>query len=117
MAPGIARRPHQARVALLIDAEKGVGLAGGLQGVDGNLHIAFGGVFEAHRHGEPAGHLAVDLTFAGARPNRCPGDQIGVVVSSNSAPAGRPMALMASKSWRARRNPVPMSSEPSRCGS
>ena len=36
---------------------------------------------------------------------------------SNSAPAGSPIALMSSKSWRARRNPVSMSSEPSRCGS
>jgi hypothetical protein len=67
-------------VALLIDAEKGMGLAGGLQGIDGDLHIALGGVFEAHWHGEPARHLAMDLTFAGARPNRCPGDQISVIV-------------------------------------
>ena len=44
-------------MALLIDAEKGVGLAGGLQGVDCDLHIALGGVFEANWHGEPAGHL------------------------------------------------------------
>src|SRR5438128_6327564 len=80
MAPGIARGAQQARVALLINAEKSVGLAGGLQGIDGDLYIAFGGVFEAYWHGEPAGHLAVDLTFAGTRSNRRPGDQISVIV-------------------------------------
>src|SRR5262245_21380585 len=83
MTPWIARGAQQARVALLIDAEEAVRLAGGLQGIDGDLHIAFGGVFEAHRHGEPTGHLAMDLTFAGARPNRRPGDQISVVVWRN----------------------------------
>src|SRR5215467_5312539 len=90
MAPWIARGAQQARVALLIDAEKAVRLAGGLQGVDSDLHIAFGGVFEAHWHAKPAGHFAVDLTFAGARPYRRPGDQISVVVWRNGVEQLRP---------------------------
>ncbi len=90
MAPWIARRAHDAGLALLIDTYKSVRLAGRLQSIDGDLHVTLSGVFKPYRHREPAGHFTVDLTLGGARSNRRPGDEIGVVLRRDGVEQLRP---------------------------
>ena len=45
-------------------------------GVNGDLHVAVGAVFEADRAGEAGCELAVHLAFGGARADRTPADEV-----------------------------------------
>ena len=61
-------------------AQKGMGVGGGEDRVDGHLHVAGGGVLEAHRAGDAGDQLAVDLAFGGARADGSPTDEAGDVL-------------------------------------
>ncbi len=61
--------------ALFGVAEEVVGLAGGEDGFDGDLHVAGGAVFEADGAGEAGDKLAVDLAFGGAGADCAPADE------------------------------------------
>jgi hypothetical protein len=69
--------------AELGEAEKGVGVSGGENRVDGDLHVAGGSVLEADRTGNAADQLAVDLALGGARADGSPTDQAGDVLGRN----------------------------------
>ena len=61
VAIGIAVGRHGAGDAILADAEKGLRLHRGLDGIDRGLDVAKGAVLETERHREARGHLAVRL--------------------------------------------------------
>jgi len=69
--------------ALFGVAEKVVGLAGGEDGLDGDLDIAGGAVFEADGAGEAGDKLAVDLAFGGAGADCAPADERGDVLGGD----------------------------------
>ena len=58
------------------DGEEAVNRLRRGDGVDGDLHVAVGAVFEADRAGEAGGELAVHLAFGGARADRAPADEV-----------------------------------------
>ena len=83
------------RAAALGHRHEMVRLRGRLHRVDRDPHVAVGAVLEADRAGQPRSQLAMDLALGGARADRAPSDTrsamyCGVVMSRNSAPAGRP---------------------------
>ncbi len=49
-------------------------------GINGNLQIAVGAVFEADREGEAAGHFSVGLAFGGPCADRSPADRVGHIL-------------------------------------
>ena len=61
MAVGVAASDDGGGGTTEVDAEEGLGLRGGFDGVDGGGEGAVGAVLEAERHREAAGHLAVGL--------------------------------------------------------
>ncbi len=66
MAIRVALGLQQRDLTLLVNAHKGVGGGGRLQGIDGSAQITVGAVLEADRHGEAGSHLPVGLGFGGA---------------------------------------------------
>lgn len=70
-------------IAGLGDGQKMVGLAGGLDGVEGDLDIPPGAVFEPDGHAEAGGELAMDLALGGAGADGSPGDEVGVVLGGD----------------------------------
>jgi len=80
VAVGIPTGGDCGRDAFITDAEEGLGLHGGLDGIDGRRDVAKGAIFEPKRHGEARGHLTVRLGFRGARSNGGPRDEIGNVL-------------------------------------
>ena len=62
------------------DGEEAVNRLRRGDGVNGDLHVAVGAVFEADRAGEAGGELAVYLAFGGARADCAPADQVGDVL-------------------------------------
>ena len=79
-SPGIARGRYHAGAAVVVDAEEAMGCTGRLHGIDGGLERTVGGVLEAHRHRQAAGHLAVRGGFRGAGPDRAQHDRVGDVL-------------------------------------
>jgi len=77
-------------------AEEGVGMCGGLDCVDGDLHVTGGCVLEADGAGDSGDKLAMDLALGGACADGAPTDQAGNVLGGdhvrNSAPVGRPFS-------------------------
>ena len=71
------------RLAGFGEAEKGVGVGRGEDSVDGDLHVAGGAVFEAHRAGDAGDQLAVNLAFGGARADGSPTDEAGDVLGGD----------------------------------
>lgn len=80
VASRVAASGNRAGQALHGNAEESLRGAGGLYGIDGHFDIAAGGVFEAERHGEAAGHLAMGLGLCGARANGRPANEVGNVL-------------------------------------
>lgn len=80
VAVGVAARDDGGRGAIEVDAEEGLGLGGGFDGVDGGGDGAIGAVFEAEGHGEAGGHLTVGLRFGGAGADGGPADEVGDVL-------------------------------------
>jgi len=62
------------------DGEEAVNRLRRGDGVNGDLHVAVGAVFEADRAGEAGGELAVYLAFSGARADCAPADEVGDVL-------------------------------------
>ena len=77
---GIAAGDDGGGGAVEIDAEKSLGLGGGLDGVDGGGDGTIGAVFETERHRQTRGHLAVGLRFGGAGADGGPADEVGDVL-------------------------------------
>lgn len=69
--------------ALLCDREEVVVHGGGADGVDGNVDVAVGAVFEAHGDRKTRGELTVDLRFRGAGTDGAPRDEITNVLRGN----------------------------------
>ena len=80
VAVGIAARDDGGRGAVEVDAEKGLRLAGGPDGVDGGLQGTVGAVLETERHREAGGHLPVSLRLRGAGSDGSPADEVGDVL-------------------------------------
>ena len=80
MAVGIAGGDEDGGLAVLGVAEKGVRVGGGEDGVDGDLHVAGGGVLEADGAGDAGDELAMDLALGGARADGSPTDEAGDVL-------------------------------------
>ncbi len=80
VAIGIAAGDDGGGGAVEVDAEEGLGLGGGLDGVDRGGDGAVGAVFETERHREAGGHLAVGLRFGGAGADGGPADEVGDVL-------------------------------------
>ena len=80
MAVRISGGDEDGRLAVLGVAEKGVGVGGGENGVDGDLHVAGGAVLEADRAGDAGDQLAMNLALGGARADGSPTDQAGDVL-------------------------------------
>ena len=59
-----------------VDAEEGVGVERRNHGIDGDLEVAVGAVFEADREGEAAGQFAVGLGFGGAGADCAPAEHV-----------------------------------------
>ncbi|MEN9635858.1 MAG: hypothetical protein RL077_4262 [Verrucomicrobiota bacterium] len=76
MAVAIAAGHDGGGVPIEVDAEKGLGLRGRLDGVDRGVEGAVGAVLETEGHGETARHLAVSLGFRGAGADGTPAHQI-----------------------------------------
>lgn len=57
-----------------------MGVCGGLDRVNGDLHVTRGGVFEADWAGHAGDELAVNLALSGARADGSPTDQAGDVL-------------------------------------
>jgi hypothetical protein len=70
-------------LAIQIDAEKSLGLGGGLDGIDCRREGAVGAILEAQGHGEAGGHLPMGLRFGRAGADRGPADQIRNVLRSH----------------------------------
>src|SRR5439155_3766759 len=75
MAVPIAFGDEDCRLSMLGVAEKVVRLACRQDGLDRDLHIARGSVFEAHRAGESGDQLAVHLTLCGTRTDGAPANE------------------------------------------
>ncbi len=80
VAVGVALGGDGVGLSGVVDPEKGLFLAGGFDGVDGDGESAVGAVFEAEGHRETGGHLAVGLALGGAGANRGPADEVGNVL-------------------------------------
>ena len=80
MAIGVATGAGNRRLALVVDAQKAMGVSGGDDGVDGHLQVPVRAVLEPHRGGETRGHLPVGLGFGGAGADRCPAHQVTVIL-------------------------------------
>lgn len=80
MAVGVAFGGDGVGLSGVVDAEKSLFLAGGLDGVDGDGEAAVGAVFKAEGHGESGGHLAVSLALGGAGANGGPANEVGDVL-------------------------------------
>ena len=80
VAVGVAFGGDGAGLSGVVDPEKGLFLAGGFDGVDGDGESAVGAVFEAEGHREAGCHLAVGLALGGAGANRGPTDEVGNVL-------------------------------------
>ena len=80
VAVGVAAGGDDRRQPLLGDGQEMVRVAGGLDGVDGDLRVAVGAVLETDRHRQPGGQLAVGLALGGARADGPPADQVGQVL-------------------------------------
>ena len=80
VALGVAPGDEDGGLSVLGVAEEGVRLQGGEDGVDGDLDVAGGGVFEYDRTGDAADELAMDLALCGARADGAPADQAGDVL-------------------------------------
>ena len=93
----------------------------GEDGVDGDLHIARGGVLESDRTGEAGDELAVDLAFGGARADGSPADEVGDVLRRDHVEefgaGGHAHFGEIEQRWRAMRRPSLILKEPSRWGS
>src|SRR6185312_6911712 len=76
----VAARGDDGREPLLGHRQEMVGVAGGLDGVDGDLRVAVGAVLEPDRDRQPGGQLAVHLALGGPRPDGAPADQVGDVL-------------------------------------
>src|SRR5215218_4556295 len=96
-------------------------MIGGANGVDRGLHPAAGTVLEAYRHGETRGQLAMDLALGRActdgRPGHGVGEELGVMGSRNSVPAGNPSSARSRSNLRAMYSPSLTAKLPSRGGS
>src|SRR5690606_8846263 len=80
VAVGVARGLDGGGTALAVGPEERVLARGGDAAVDGDLHVAVGGVLEADRHRQARGELAVHLRLRVARADRAPGDGVGDVL-------------------------------------
>src|ERR1035437_6963586 len=80
VAIGISLSDEDGRLAGFGEAEEGMGVGGGEDGVDGDLYVAGGAVLESHRAGDAADQLAVDLALGGARADGPPTDEAGDVL-------------------------------------
>jgi hypothetical protein len=83
MAVAIAFGADDGNAALAVDAEEGVRLGGGEDGIDGNAEVAAGAVLEADRCRQAGRHLAVGLRFGGAGADCGPRDEVAVVLRRN----------------------------------
>lgn len=72
-----------AGLALIVDAEESLWLAGRFDCVDRDVEVAVGAVFEAERHGQAGGHLAVGLALGGSCADGGPADEVGDVLRSD----------------------------------
>ena len=77
----VARGAHDGRRAFAGERREPMRMPCGADGIDGDLDIAVGAVLEAHGHRETGGEFAVNLALDGARPDRAPGNEIGVVLA------------------------------------
>ena len=109
VAVRIAGGDEDGRLAVLGVAEEGVGVGGGEDGVDGDLHVAGGAVFEADRAGDAGDELAVDLALGGARADGSPADEAGDVLRRDHVEelgsGGHAHLGEVESRWRARRRP------------
>mmetsp|Transcript_14531 Transcript_14531/g.29380 ORF Transcript_14531/g.29380 Transcript_14531/m.29380 type:complete len:377 (+) Transcript_14531:256-1386(+) len=71
---------HDGREALLGDGQEAVRARGRHYGVDSNLDIAAGTVFETDRSGKSRDELSVDLAFGCPCTDGAPGDELGEVL-------------------------------------
>ena len=77
----VAGGAHDGGGAFAGERGEPVGVAGGADGVDRDLEVAVGAVLETDGHGEAGGEFAVDLALDGARADRAPRDEVGVVLA------------------------------------
>src|SRR6185369_4651973 len=80
VAVGVALGADDGDPALVGQAEEGVRLGGGEDGVDRDAEVAAGAVLEADRGRQAGGHFAVGLRFGGAGADGGPGDEVAVVL-------------------------------------
>ena len=73
VAVGVSLGDKDGGLAVLGVAKEVVGLVGGEDGLDGDLDVAGGAVFEADGAGESGDELAVDLALGGAGADGSPG--------------------------------------------
>ena len=83
VAVAVALGDEDGGLAVLGVAEEVVGLTGGEDGFDGDLHVAGGAVFEADGAGEAGDEFAVDLAFGGAGADGSPADERGDVLGGD----------------------------------
>lgn len=77
---GVAAANDEGSVAFLINAHEGLGMPGGVDGVDGGFDGARCGVFKAEGHGEAGGELAVDLGLGGAGADAGPANEVADIL-------------------------------------
>jgi len=80
MGVAVAGGAEDGGLAVLGVAQEGVRDGGGEEGVNGDLHVAGGAVFEAYGAGDAADQFAVTLAFCGARADGSPGDKAGEIL-------------------------------------
>jgi len=79
VAVGVAAGGDDRGAPVVIGAGEHLGTAGGVHGVHGHLDVPADRILESHRHGQPAGHLAVDRAPGGPGADGAPAHGVGQI--------------------------------------